>query len=336
MPTPPASLLHQLNDGHWHTGTALAAQLKVSRAAIHARITQLRDMGVEIHAVRAKGYRLSQVLTLLDAPAIQAQISPILQTQVTVREVVTSTNTLLMDAPGQAGIHVLFAEYQSAGRGRLGRTWHAPLGSQLLCSASLDLPRAPMDLGTISLAAGAAVTQWLRTLGVPAWVKWPNDIWLFNEVGDPQKLAGILCESRLLHQGDMSSACRVVVGVGLNVTPMTSLPFATSSTTPPAMASTAVQVTAPQLTRQALAVGLAQTLALMLTQFADSGFSGFIAPYRTVDALKDKALTLWRETGQTWQILHGIGQGIADDGALCVDIDGTSTHFTSGEVTVRL
>src|SRR6187402_2974831 len=71
---------------------------------------------------------------------------------------------------------VLATDHQTAGRGRLGRTWSAPAGSSLAVSVLLR-PRIPAErLGWLSLAAGAAMTEALAGLGVGARAEWPNDV----------------------------------------------------------------------------------------------------------------------------------------------------------------
>lgn len=119
-----------------------------------------------------------------------------------------STNADLLEAAraGAAEGLVLVAEEQTAGRGRLGRTWSAPAGAALTFSVLLRPAGVPPTrLGWLPLLTGVAVAAAVRAeTGVPASLKWPNDVL----VGE-RKLAGILAEAH-------SDA--VVVGVGLNVT----------------------------------------------------------------------------------------------------------------------
>jgi BirA family transcriptional regulator, biotin operon repressor / biotin---[acetyl-CoA-carboxylase] ligase len=119
-----------------------------------------------------------------------------------------STNADLLERAraGAAEGLVLVAEEQTAGRGRLGRTWSAPAGAALTFSVLLRPAGVPPTrLGWLPLLTGVAVAAAVRDqAGVPASLKWPNDVL----VGE-RKLAGILAEAH----GDA-----VVVGVGLNVT----------------------------------------------------------------------------------------------------------------------
>ncbi len=127
---------------------------------------------------------------------------------VTVVRQTGSTNADLLEA-ARAGAEeglVLVAEEQTAGRGRLGRTWSAPPRAALTFSVLLrpaDVP--PTRLGWLPLLTGLAVASAVREqAGLPASLKWPNDVLVAE-----RKLAGILAEAH----GDA-----VVVGVGLNVT----------------------------------------------------------------------------------------------------------------------
>jgi len=133
-----------------------------------------------------------------------------------------STNTELVRAaaedPGAwPAPAVLVTDHQTAGRGRLGRSWSARPGDSLAISVLLR-PAVPRErLGWLSLAAGAAMTQALEGLGVAARAKWPNDVL----IGD-RKVCGVLAEA-LVDGG-------VVIGAGLNhAAPRDALPVPTAT-----------------------------------------------------------------------------------------------------------
>jgi BirA family biotin operon repressor/biotin-[acetyl-CoA-carboxylase] ligase len=121
-----------------------------------------------------------------------------------------STNADLAEAAraGAAEGRVLVTEFQSAGRGRLGRSWSAPPRSGLMFPVLLR-PSAPVaGHGWLSLLTGlAAATAVRRIAEVDVRLKWPNDL-LIGE----RKLAGVLAE-----RVDGNGGAAVVVGVGLNV-----------------------------------------------------------------------------------------------------------------------
>jgi BirA family transcriptional regulator, biotin operon repressor / biotin---[acetyl-CoA-carboxylase] ligase len=115
----------------------------------------------------------------------------------------TPSTQLLLDADAPEGALVT-ADEQTAGRGRLGRSWHAPAGTSLLCSLQLRPPvpseRLPELTGVAARACAAAVAA---VAGLDAQVKFPNDVLVGG-----RKLAGVLAEAR---------ESRVVLGIGVNV-----------------------------------------------------------------------------------------------------------------------
>ena len=128
---------------------------------------------------------------------------------------IDSTNRYLLDEAraGAPGGVVAVADHQSAGRGRLGRRWEAPPGSNLLMSVLLrpDLPAEQRHLASavVALAATEAV---LTTQGLELGVKWPNDL----QASDGRKVAGVLAEADLTGP-EGSGPPPVVVGIGINV-----------------------------------------------------------------------------------------------------------------------
>lgn len=127
---------------------------------------------------------------------------------------VESTNTALAAAAKDGAPHasVVVAEEQTAGRGRLGRSWSAPPRSGLFVSILLR-PEVPAGAWTwLPLLAGVAVREAVaQTAGLEAALKWPNDIVVAAGEQQDRKLGGILCET-------VPGENAVVAGIGLNVT----------------------------------------------------------------------------------------------------------------------
>jgi BirA family transcriptional regulator, biotin operon repressor / biotin---[acetyl-CoA-carboxylase] ligase len=112
-----------------------------------------------------------------------------------------STQSLLEASMPEGALAV--ADYQTAGRGRLGRSWEAPPGTALLASLLLK-PPPPREARELSLVAGVAIADALeRIIGLAVQIKWPNDVMLRR-----QKVAGCLAELR---------DDAVVLGIGINV-----------------------------------------------------------------------------------------------------------------------
>lgn len=120
----------------------------------------------------------------------------------------TNADLLAQGAAGAPDRTVLRADYQSAGRGRLDRTWEAPKGVNLL--VSLLFRDVPSRLHVLTQVVALAATQVARGCGVPAVLKWPNDILVGT-----QKLAGILAQAAPV--GPDGKIPFVVVGIGCNL-----------------------------------------------------------------------------------------------------------------------
>ena len=116
-------------------------------------------------------------------------------------ELCVSTQRLLQDDDPEGAVAV--AEEQSEGRGRLGRTWHAPPRTSVLVSVLLRPEIEASRLPELSLVAGGAVAEAIADItGIDPAIKFPNDVLVGGK-----KVAGILAES---------SEGRVVLGVGVN------------------------------------------------------------------------------------------------------------------------
>ncbi|MBM3161844.1 MAG: biotin--[acetyl-CoA-carboxylase] ligase [Chlorobi bacterium] len=195
------------------SGEDLCREFGISRSAVWKHIGQLRDAGCRIAAVTGSGYRLE---ALSGTPAA-AEVSLFLETRRAGRELhyhkqTQSTNLLAKKlaverAPEGA---VVVADTQSAGRGRLGRTWVSPPGSNLYFSLILRPRIAVSRIPQIPLLAAAAICRAIHDAcpDVNTGIKWPNDI-----LAGDRKLCGVLCEM----QSDTDTAHFVIAGIGINV-----------------------------------------------------------------------------------------------------------------------
>jgi len=322
----PAHLFAQLSDGQFHSGEALALALGVTRSAIWKAANALRDLGVDLQAVRNRGYRLAHASEPLDSERILAAIARTVRDKVKRIEVSwsleSSNSELLARADPQAGeFEALLAEFQCAGRGRRGRSWIAPPGGAICLSLSWTFAQMPRDPGALSLAIGVCVLRALRTQGVMgAQLKWPNDILL----GD-RKLGGILIELRAESAGP---AC-VVVGIGLNVALGSSLLEAIATLGCPATDLISAGLESPS--RNVLAAAVINMCVLGLIQFESEGLGPFVEEWRQADALHNKSITVHATGGGAL----GLARGIDLTGALLVETTYGLQRFYSGDVSVR-
>ncbi|WP_435095185.1 biotin--[acetyl-CoA-carboxylase] ligase [Halarchaeum sp. P4] len=217
------AVLDALADGPV-SGPELADALDVSRAAVWKHVEALRDAGFGVEST-GSGYVLSEIPEYGGLAVEYGLTAPF---EVEYHDSVPSTNDRARDlaADGASDVVVL-ADEQTGGRGRLEREWASPSGGvwmSVVCRP--DLPPARVTLLTVAMSA--AVCGAVREAGVPAEIKWPNDLL----VPDPdaerggRKLAGILTEM----EGEAGQVSWVVVGVGLNANvPANDLPEGATS-----------------------------------------------------------------------------------------------------------
>ncbi|OQA34760.1 MAG: Bifunctional ligase/repressor BirA [Betaproteobacteria bacterium ADurb.Bin341] len=228
-----------------------------------------------------------------------------------------STNTVLMRRAGEGAPSgtVLVADFQSAGRGRRGRSWTAAPESGLLFSLLWRFNRTLADLCGLSLAIGVAVTEALEALGARGvGVKWPNDL-LFQDT----KLAGILVELASDPRGTLA-----IIGIGLNLhTPDGDLPQ-------PACGLDAVLHPVPD--RHTLLAKILTTLAPTLDHFDAEGFAALQARWQHYHAWQDRQVDI---LGDSTGKISGACLGADQDGALLLSTPEGIRRFLSGEISLR-
>ncbi len=206
-------LIHlEKNSGSYVSGEQLAELLGVSRAAVWKAIRSLREEGYEIEAVTNRGYRLTERNDVLSAAGIAGHMKNGDASRIHVLREVDSTNNEAKKLALKGAPHgtVVAAEQQTAGRGRLGRSFESPPGTGIYFTVILrpdtDLRKALL----ITTAAAVAVCRAVRELtGKPACIKWVNDVYLGEK-----KFCGILTESATdFETGALKS---VVTGIGIN------------------------------------------------------------------------------------------------------------------------
>jgi len=322
-----ARVFAALADGEFHSGEELAETLGVSRSAVWKAGKALRDLGATLHDVRNRGYKLVAVSEPLDASKIREQLARGVRDRVRSLDVawsVSSSNTILLERayPPNGLCEVFLAEYQTAGRGRRGRTWVAPPGGAICLSMSWTFKEVPADLGALSLVIGVCSLRALASVGVQsARLKWPNDL-----IIEDRKLAGILIELRAESAGP---AC-VVMGVGLNVSLGAALLQSIAETGVAATDLASAGLARPVF-RNELAAGLVSNYVRGLLEFEKEGLKPFNEEWKQVDALRGRPVTV-QGMGATTK---GLARGIDLHGALLVETPHGLKKFISGDVSVR-
>ena len=300
----------------------LAHRCGTSETAIAERIHELRDDGLAIERSPLGTYELRAVPQWLDAQIINQALTPQAAARLQQLDVaweVGSTNSALLEQPaGAGGDVVLLAERQTSGRGRRGRAWQSPLGANVYLSVLHRVDGGLQRAGGLSLAMGVAVAEALHALGfTQVQLKWPNDL-----VVDGRKLGGLLVEGG----GEFAGPAKVVIGLGLNV----HMPVQTRTA-----------ITQPWIdldglghspvSRNAVAAQVVSMLLPALAQFDQHGLAPFLPRFAQMDALAGQYVRIERDG----VMYEGYAQGVADDGALQVVINGAVVAFHAGEVSVR-
>jgi BirA family transcriptional regulator, biotin operon repressor / biotin---[acetyl-CoA-carboxylase] ligase len=240
-------------------------------------------------------------------------------------DTVSSTNDLADRAAAAGAGHgtVVAADCQESGRGRMGRTWHSPPGAGLYISAVLrpgEMGAAEGGAGVaaasrITLTAGVACAEALRNAtGLPAAIKWPNDV-----VVGPRKVCGILAEAassngRLRH---------VILGYGINVL---------AASYPPEIAERATSIEAELgrfVDRAAVFAESLACLAERIRQLSAGGFDAMLDAWRTMSPSSTGArVEIVTPGGWTEAVTVGVDR----DGALLAKAGAIVRRVVAGEV----
>ena len=209
-------------EGAYISGQQLAQQLGVSRAAVHKAAAALTAQGYALEAASRRGYRL-----LGGDPFCTEAVGPY-PAPVQLYDTLESTNRTakLLALEGTAHGTLVLAGGQTAGRGRLGRSFASPAGKGVYCSVVLRPPLPAANAQTATIGAAVAVCRAVQMLcGLELAIKWVNDLYYKGK-----KVCGILTEAGTdLESGQLEW---LVVGIGLNLT-------ATAEDFPPELAAKA-------------------------------------------------------------------------------------------------
>lgn len=315
-------LLRILADGEFHSGEVLAQQFGVTRATVNNALQDVAGYGLTLYSVRGRGYRLARPMQWLDAGLIRAGLGSVHGAlHIELLDHAASSNALLLQraTQGAASGTVLAVEWQTAGRGRLGRTWHSGLGDALTFSLLWRFESGLAALSGLSLAVGIAMMRALEELGVAGGgLKWPNDVLL-----NGGKLAGILLEA----QGDMLGPSAVVIGIGLNL----SVPENVRERIDQKVSDLAsLEKSAPER-NTVLAVSLKHLVAV-LREFGEHGFAALRAEWESHHVFRQHPVKLLLPDGSH---IVGMVSGVTDDGALRLATAQGEQIFNAGEVSLR-
>jgi BirA family biotin operon repressor/biotin-[acetyl-CoA-carboxylase] ligase len=292
----------------------------VSRTAVWKHVKTLEQEGYGIEAVPSKGYRFLSAPDIIVPGEVQRELkTKIIGKEIVHRIETGSTNNLAMELAQQGAVDgmAVVAEAQTGGKGRRGRSWVSPRGNlylSVVLRPAVPVYKAPL----ITLMGAVAVASAIRKhLGVPAAIKWPNDI-LITE----KKVSGLLTEM----SAEPDRIRHIVLGVGVNVNmDLRTLPpdIRSRSTTLAAAAGRTIDRT-----------GLLKTLLAELDHW-----------YRYFLKKEADVLLAWQELNETigkrvavsgaGEMLEGQAAGVDAEGRLILQLDdGTVRQVAAGDVTI--
>ena len=305
------------------SGQALSKTFGISRTAIWKHIKAIKEMGYDIEASPAKGYRLN----LEDLPFNAFEIGSNLKTSFIGKDIsfykeIDSTNETAKEfaSKGAKEGFAVVADSQTKGKGRLGRRWDSPAGVNIYTSIILCPDMPPVFAPQITLTAAVAVAETITEyLGRPPEVKWPNDI-LINS----KKIAGILTEMN----SEMDRINFVVIGIGVNMNMSKK------------MLPEELRLIATSLKEEAgeeiSRIDFIQTLYLNMEKwykkYLKDGFEPARNAWKGYFRMEGKMV----KVKEMDRVIEGAALGIDEDGALILrEKGGNILRVTSGDVEVR-
>ena len=309
------------NRGKYISGEALAGSLGVTRNSVWKAIKSLEGQGYEILGVPNKGYMLKATSDVLSVQGIEKYIG----TQEGVFEIevykrLPSTNDLLKNSNSKEG-RVIVAEQQTAGKGRVGRSFYSPKGTGVYFSLLLT-PTIPIDEATaITAAAAVAVAEAMEKFtGDDVEIKWVNDIFIKGK-----KVCGILTEG--VFDVENRRLGQVVLGIGINLTaPEEGFPGDLGVLA----GSVFKEGKSPSDSRNLL---VAEILLRFWPYYKNLGVKSYLSGYRQRSMVTGKDILILR--GQD-SPKKAKALDIDENFHLIVETeDGEVEHLSSGEVSIR-
>lgn len=313
-------LIKQLASGEFVSGQQIGEKFGITRAAVAKHIKSIADLGLDVFRVTGKGYKLSESISLLKKSKIASFLEKKnLTNRVDVFSLIDSTNDLLMrKVPNQIKSgEVCIAEYQSAGRGRRGRQWVSPFGSNLYFSMYWKIEQGMAAAMGLNIVAALAVSDAIKSLyNIDVQLKWPNDIYLSGV-----KLAGILIDL----DGQALEPCHCVIGIGLNL----KMPEESAEKVDQPWTDIATH-TEIEIDRNELVAEIIASLTNRLIAHQNQE-STFVHEWQTQDYFYNKLVKLISGDKE----IYGLCKGIDDQGALMLESEGVIKPMYGGELSLR-
>ena len=302
----------------------LALAAGIGELAVKQHLSELKADGLQFQVAASPGYQLDSAVDPMEAAQLKSALTtrgfPFVD-QVVLLDTVDSTSNWLTRQAGNRELHgqVCISEFQSAGRGRRGRSWRGSPYRNLMLSMGWRFCKGAAQLGGLSLTIGLALASRLRELGAgKVGLKWPNDLFASGE-----KLGGVLVE---LNSSTDKEAC-AIIGIGLNIDD----PSLAALDTGQAVTDLASQIKGPLPQRTELIAYVLADLVEALDRFDNQGFMPDQSDWNALDIFRGKAV---RAASQR-EFVVGIGEGADELGRYRLRCDdGSITPIIAGDISL--
>ena len=300
------------------SGQTLAQSFGVSRNAVWKAVNKLKADGYNISSVSNRGYKFSANNDVLSNDKINGYMTEkAKQLKLFVLKTTDSTNNEAkrMIAQGLTENSLIIANEQTAGRGRLGRSFYSPNDKGIYMSFVYQTELDLSDAVSVTTAASVAVVRAIvKNTDKHPQIKWVNDVYLDN-----RKICGILTEAVSDFESGMTQ--NIIIGIGINML---------NSDFPEDIKDRAGVLNEKGLSRNRLIAAVADE---MMTLTDDLKNHSYIDDYRKYSLITGKRIDFYHNNIK----YTGTAKDIDENGGLIVTLDdGTTQTLTSGEVTVRL
>jgi len=303
------------------SGEELARKCGISRTMVWKHIKSLEQDGFGINAVPSQGYRITAEPDILRKSDILSELNTaVLGKNLHLVSKIQSTNTLAMDIATQGAPEgtVVLAEVQTAGKGRLGRSWFSPKGNiylSVILRPNIPLQKSPLVTLMGSVAVATAIQE---TCNLPALIKWPNDVYIQGK-----KVSGLLTEM----SAEQDRIRHLVLGIGINANMDCShLPDDVRLHTTTLAAETHSHINRTMLVRQLL-----QSLDHWYRQFL-SDDQDVLKEWKKLNITLGKRVMV-TDCNETFE---GQALGIDKEGRLIIKRDNDTTqHIAAGDVSLK-
>lgn len=321
MPEPGEFISLLRSEAGYISGQALAKKAGISRSAVWKQIKALRRYGYTVESRHGLGYRLASPTDL----PVPWELAGALHTlfvgkKIIFREMADSTQNLAIALANKPDSHgtVVIAEQQKSGRGRQKRKWLSPKGGVWLSVVlKPDIPTARITL--LPFVAALAACDVIKTIGLDARLKWPNDVMISGK-----KVAGILLDI----SAEAEQVNYVVIGIGINA----NVDSAAITARLDGVKITSISdELGRSVSRLDLTKALLENLECYYLEMEQRGSVAILQKWKKNSDMLGRKVTVTQNS----RTVQGMAVDVNDDGSLLLRTSDGNVNVVSGDISIR-